>query len=143
MEIRASESEIERQPCNVQAVVAIGTLTDFGSAPPLEARSFFLGARLREGMDPSLPEMRIARDASPLTYVSSDDAPVLFFHGDADQIVPFSQSEILRDALLEAGVDAELVRIKGGGHDLQILDAADFDQRAPAWFERHLALKGR
>jgi dipeptidyl aminopeptidase/acylaminoacyl peptidase len=36
--------------------------------------------------------------------------------GDADPIVPYSNSTRLRDALTSAGVPNELVTIPGGGH---------------------------
>jgi dipeptidyl aminopeptidase/acylaminoacyl peptidase len=36
--------------------------------------------------------------------------------GDADPIVPYSNSTRLRDALTTAGVPNELVTIPGGGH---------------------------
>ena len=57
-----------------------------------------------------------ANDASPMTYISKDDAPTLLVHGDADPLVPFNQSEILDRALAKAGVSATLVRVTKGGH---------------------------
>lgn len=59
---------------------------------------------------------RLARAASPISYVSSDDAPMLLVHGDADPLVPFNQSEILHAALRKAGTSATLVRVRDGGH---------------------------
>jgi acetyl esterase/lipase len=57
-----------------------------------------------------------ANAASPMQYVTADDAPMLLVHGDADPLVPFNQSEILDAALGKAGVSATLVRVAGGGH---------------------------
>ncbi len=37
-------------------------------------------------------------------------------HGDRDPTVPFGQSELLLEALKEAGVDATFVPVKGAGH---------------------------
>ena len=54
--------------------------------------------------------------ANPVTYVTADDAPFLHMHGDRDLLVPFPQSELLHQALTEAGVLSRLYRIKGGGH---------------------------
>ena len=42
--------------------------------------------------------------------------PTLILHGDADSIVPLSQSEELYGALTRAGQDAELIVLKGAGH---------------------------
>ena len=57
-----------------------------------------------------------AAKADPITYVSKDDPPFLIVHGDKDNTVPFNQSELLTAALKKAGVEVELIPIKGGGH---------------------------
>lgn len=54
--------------------------------------------------------------ASPVTWASSDDPPFLLLHGDKDKLVPLSQSQVLNDALSDAGVDSELVVVKNAGH---------------------------
>jgi acetyl esterase/lipase len=56
--------------------------------------------------------------SSPTTYVSYDDPPFLILQGDADTVVPLNQSQGLYDRLIAAGVDAQLVVVKGGGHGL-------------------------
>jgi dipeptidyl aminopeptidase/acylaminoacyl peptidase len=58
----------------------------------------------------------LARKLSPLTYVRNGLPPVMSIQGDADPIVPYSNSTRLRDALISAGVPNELVTIPGGGH---------------------------
>lgn len=57
-----------------------------------------------------------ARRASPLTYVTRDDAPILIVHGDSDPLVPVAQSETFYAALKKAGVDASLYIVKDAGH---------------------------
>lgn len=57
-----------------------------------------------------------AKRASPIHYVTSDDAPMLLVHGDSDPLVPMKQSEVFYAALKNAGVDASLYIVKGGGH---------------------------
>ena len=54
--------------------------------------------------------------ASPVSYVTADSAPFLLIHGDSDGLVPHSQTELLAAALAEAGVEHEVVTIKGGDH---------------------------
>lgn len=44
----------------------------------------------------------IARRVSPLSYVSSDSPPILSIHGDKDDVVPYSQSARLHEALDKA-----------------------------------------
>jgi acetyl esterase/lipase len=65
-------------------------------------------------------ENRIAyAHASPITYVSPDDPPILMFHGDGDTLVPFSQSERMRDVYLRTGLKVELVKVGNADHDFE------------------------
>jgi acetyl esterase/lipase len=54
--------------------------------------------------------------ASPVSYVTADAAPFLLIHGDCDGLVPHSQTDLLAAALAAAGVEHEVVTIKGGDH---------------------------
>ncbi len=56
--------------------------------------------------------------ASPLTYVDKNCAPVFLMHGGADTLVPPEQSIIFYQALLKAGVDAQLEIIPNEGHGI-------------------------
>lgn len=58
----------------------------------------------------------LARRLSPLTYVRAGLPPILTIHGDADQIVPYSNATRLHEALDKAGVKNQLVTIHGGDH---------------------------
>ena len=57
-----------------------------------------------------------ATAASPITFVSSNDAPFLCIHGTQDPLVPFSQSEVLQQKLHNAGVQCVLIPVINGGH---------------------------
>jgi acetyl esterase/lipase len=61
-----------------------------------------------------------AREASPLTYVSSRFPPVLLVHGTADTLVASRSSIRLYDALREAGVTTELHLVAGVDHAFDI-----------------------
>ena len=52
----------------------------------------------------------------PITYIDPSDPPVTIFHGTADNVVPPCQSPELYDALVKAGVEADLTMVEGGGH---------------------------
>ena len=54
--------------------------------------------------------------ASPVTYLSKDDPPVLILQGDKDNIVPKDQSEYLHKRYQDAGLESELYIIKGASH---------------------------
>jgi acetyl esterase/lipase len=80
-----------------------------------------------------------ARKASPIHLVEGQSAlpPMIFFHGDADPIVPLAQSTTMVEKLREHGFEAELVVKPGGGHPwltipLEVLQLAD-------WYDKQLA----
>jgi len=54
--------------------------------------------------------------ASPLTWVSPDDPPVLTLHGSEDKAVPMSQAEMLDKRMKSAGASHTLVVFEGKGH---------------------------
>jgi acetyl esterase/lipase len=80
----------------------------------------FLGL---DEVDDDREAIRRARAASPLMMVDAATPPMLLVHGDSDQLVPFSQSQRLHDAIVTAGGRSTLVCLGGAGHE----DAA-FDQ---------------
>jgi dipeptidyl aminopeptidase/acylaminoacyl peptidase len=55
--------------------------------------------------------------ASPVTYVTKDDPPILLIHGEKDEVIPLQQSELLDAKLTEVGVPHTLKIIEGVGHD--------------------------
>jgi acetyl esterase/lipase len=57
-----------------------------------------------------------ARKASPLTYISKDDAPTLTFQGDADLTVSPTQAYELHSRLSLAGLPNELQIMRHQGH---------------------------
>jgi acetyl esterase/lipase len=58
---------------------------------------------------------RVAR-ANPITYVTANAAPFLIVHGEADPLVPYHQSQLLEQALKQAGVAVLFYTVRGGGH---------------------------
>ena len=58
----------------------------------------------------------LLKSASPVTYLSKDDPPVLILHGDKDQVVPLSQSEHMHKQYQEAGLESSFHVIEGAGH---------------------------
>ena len=118
----------------VQAVVSLAGPTDFISFyhetryRPIEA--------LLGGTPEEVPEQY--RMASPLTYVSKDDPPVLSIHGDRDTYVPPKQAELLDAKMKEVGASHTLILKTGATHDVGAL--VDFQEDYPAWdfFDRHL-----
>lgn len=54
--------------------------------------------------------------ANPITYITTGDPPFLILHGTGDCLVPSTQSQLLDDALLQAGVRADLHLLPGLAH---------------------------
>jgi acetyl esterase/lipase len=65
------------------------------------------------------PESRadpVFRLASPITYVSADDPPILTFHGTLDGTVPYEHARRLDDVCLRVGARHELVTMYETAH---------------------------
>jgi acetyl esterase/lipase len=77
--------------------------------------------------------------ASPITYVSKDDAAFLIIHGENDMSIPVSQSEAFSDKLKAAGVDATLEIAKGRGHGV---GGPNFASEIISFFDKHLKPTG-
>lgn len=76
-------------------------------------------------------------DRSPLTHADRIDVPVLLLQGAEDRVVPPSQSEAIRDALAQRGVDHEYVLYPDEGHGFRRAETV-VDS-----LERELAFLGR
>jgi acetyl esterase/lipase len=115
----------------LQVVVAGGAPCDFGSLPPDSPRlAFWLG-----GTPAEKPEAY--RDASPINFVTSDDPPMFFFHGENDNLVPKRSPQRMVFRLKEAGVEAEFCEIAGADHMGAVSDRPTVLQ-ALAFVDRHL-----
>jgi acetyl esterase/lipase len=81
----------------------------------------------------------VAKEVSPIYWVTPEAPPTLIIHGDADNLVPIEQSRRLIEKLEAAKVPAKLEVRKGKGHGwlnpepdvVMILD----------WLNKHLAKK--
>lgn len=67
--------------------------------------------------DPETDSDRL-HQVSPVNLASHYRAPVLLFHGDADQIVPVEQSRMMAMALENAGMEYRYDELPGIGHSL-------------------------
>ncbi len=79
------------------------------------------------------------KQISPAHNVTAKAPPFLIIHGDKDPLVPLSQSEKLLAALQAAGVPAELIVKKGGGHPWPTIH--EEVQVIADWLDKQLANK--
>jgi acetyl esterase/lipase len=112
--------------CRVQAAVVL--------AAPLDLRIFDEQKRLHGqclnlpaasfaepgvgGLFRSIRNLDKAAWASPTTYVSSDDSPVLIISGFRDTTVPPHQADHFFGLLRQAGVEAQIALVAGASHGL-------------------------
>ncbi len=124
------------QSSRVQAVVnwfGPTDLTKMGGShdQPDSPEAKLLGGPVQENKD------KAAR-ANPISYVSKDDPPFLIMHGDKDTTVPIGQSELLLEALKNAGVDATFRVVKGAGHGGREFSSKENRRLVEEFFDKHL-----
>ncbi len=76
--------------------------------------------------------------ASPITYVSSDDPPVLTLHGDRDALVPIAQATMLDEKMKAAGASHTLMIFEGQGHGFRGEHARASMTATWNFFDQHL-----
>jgi acetyl esterase/lipase len=84
-------------------------------------------------------QKEIAREMSPISWVTAGAPPILIIHGDADRVVPFEQSERLIKKLEDAKAPAKLEVRKGLDHGWP--DTGPDLKLMREWFDEHLAAK--
>ena len=124
-----SNDEVEQTDNRVAAVVAY--------FPPVDLQGI-------AGPNDRFPALDFdpekAAGISPLLFVSEDDPPTLLVHGDADQLVPLSNSEQIKAAFDEAEVTSKLIVIEGAAHGFRGEDGQRAASALVAWFNEHLGV---
>jgi acetyl esterase/lipase len=79
-----------------------------------------------------------AAGISPILFADRNDPPTLLIHGDADDLVNISNSQIMQAEFQQQGVVSEFVTIPGAGHGFRGEDAVYAAKLRLAWFKQHL-----
>ena len=132
----ASGGAPPEQDCRVGCVVSFFGPTDlsrYAATPGIEDAFMvpFLGPACKT--DPE-----VYKRASPLERVTKGAAPVLMIHGTADVVVPILHAELMFKRLSDAGVPAELIKVRGEGHGWGGETAAKTLDQAAAFLDAHL-----
>jgi acetyl esterase/lipase len=107
-----------------------GVIDDFGASDVSKVAADFDAATQRatnsnEGLvqyigkspDANTLDARVATTAAnPLAYIQADAPPFLIFHGNQDRLISPSQTLILHNSLLAAGVHSTRYVVDGAGH---------------------------
>ncbi len=101
------------QSSKVQAVVSFfGPVDTLAKDLPQQSLDI-----LKNWIGGTAAEMEEAyRKASPITYVTHDDAPMLLLQGTKDALIPHTQAYAMADALTKAGVPGRVELLLGQGH---------------------------
>ena len=106
---------------HVDAVAPIGSISDITGGPDHTELPFALGpgGSGEQTFGASWPgPNQVLTDASPITWVGSNDAPFYIVHGDQDATVLYPQATRLNTALSAAGGNTQLLTVANGGHNL-------------------------
>lgn len=80
--------------------------------------------------------LEIAKEISPITWVTPDDPPVIIIHGDKDFLVPKQQSESIIEKFKEAHVPEKLIIRQGGSHGWPNREIEE--KNFVEWFDKYL-----
>jgi len=115
----------------LKAVVAGGAPCDFRNVPLDSQRlAFWLGGTRHE-----LP--KIYQAASPAEFVSADDPPMFFYHGQLDGVVPVEHPTEMAAELKRLGVTARLYVVPKAGHLGAFVDRSAVTE-AVRFLDQHL-----
>ena len=135
-----AKNPLQRHNTRVKAAAVFFPPTDFLDWGGKTADMNFLGNLLFVGgtKGHSEEELKEAAKAISPVYLAKEAAniPFLFFHGDADPIVPLQQSQKMVEAIKSAGGSAELIVKKGGGHPWLTMN--EEVKTMADWFDQHL-----
>jgi alpha-L-fucosidase 2 len=79
---------------------------------------------------------------SPLRHVRPGMPPLLLIHGRGDNVVPFSQSEVMCRTVRAVGGTCDLIAVAGGGHGLRRWESAGlvgYKALMVDWLSRHVS----
>jgi acetyl esterase/lipase len=103
---------------SVQAAVAFYPPTDFLAMGGRHDDARSPESRLIGCAIKTCPEK--AEAANPVRYVRGGEPPIMLLHGEQDAKVPYSQSELLYEALKKSCDEAMFISLPNGGHGQQI-----------------------
>lgn len=143
-----AKDPIDRESSAVQAVACFYPPTDLANfsrpgeliwehqskpSPHTPALSFGPRGATHEG------QVAMARELSPIHYVTATMPPTLIYHGDADHMVPLYQARLFEKKCQEVGATFKLLVKTGAGHgNAEFGDHLQEMRVFADWFDEHL-----
>jgi pimeloyl-ACP methyl ester carboxylesterase len=148
-----SKDPVEQQSSKVAAVACLFPPTDFlnygkegeialgdgtlkGFRPPFDFWEREKGTNKLVVIEDQERRKVIGKQISPVYHVTKESAPALIIHGDADNLVPIQQAELIIAKFKENNVPCELVVRKGAGHGGPAF--ANDPKVLADWFDKYL-----
>jgi len=129
----------QSSPFKAKAVVSFFGPTDlvsFYNNPPSLLVPLLLQSVI--GFTPS-NNLSLYQSSSPINYALQQSPPTLLIHGGADQVVPSSQSVLLKDKLVGLNVPHQFVFYPNGGHgDWDAATYKDAFEQLQAFLQQHI-----
>jgi acetyl esterase/lipase len=146
--IAGDPDPVNRQPATLQTVVLRAPLVDLPKLMEVPAAVALVVSFLERPLADNVPASgALWAQASPQTHVSAKTPPTLLLHGDADDLIPYSQSTGYEAAVKAAGVPVRLITVPGGRHGADFGFAQpkagwlDYPLEAAKWFDQYLRAK--
>ncbi|TSA37926.1 MAG: alpha/beta hydrolase [Porphyromonadaceae bacterium] len=133
--VNGDTTEVPENNHRIKAVVDIygpvDLTTEYARTQPLVTS--FIAHSFEEA-----PELY--REASPINYLDKNDPPTMILHGTSDELVPISQSDLLKARLDSLGVPNAYYRVPLWPHTMDIVKRVnDFSQlKMNDFFEKYL-----
>lgn len=102
---------------------------DFVNVQLTGAEIRYLGGTPQEKPD-------VAKEASPVFNVDPTDPPIILFHGENDPVVPVKHSELMFEALQNAGVPSSFTKVINAGHGFTPIPQGSTVSPSPAVIEQ-------
>ena len=137
-----AKDPIDRESSAVQCVACFFPPTDFLNygTPGEDAVGVGILAAFKPAFGPrsdaAEDRQKLGKEISPIYFVTTNTAPTLIIHGDADKLVPIQQAESFVKRCKDAGVACKLIVKEGQGHGWKNM-SDDFPALAD-WFDEYL-----
>ena len=102
--------------CNKTTPFKIAAIINKYGVTDLSSNELFKAKMVQNWLGIYKEDLEFTKSVSPIYYVTKDSPAIFIVHGNADQIVPYSQSEELFAKLKAMQVKTEFITVENGGH---------------------------